>query len=138
MSREKLLPRQFGYLNKTRRSPYANLIMIGVAAESINAVMLFMPSIEGFFAELLSISGIFLMMEFGVDAFTGIYLYLHKSGIRMKYVYLFISIFSFTGFTLMILFGLITNNSFLILAVILLIPGILLLYRDKKNNENYV
>ena len=106
--------------------------MIGVAAESINAVMLFMPSIEGFFAELLSISGIFLMMEFGVDAFTGIYLYTHKSKMHMQLLYLFMSIFSFVGFTLMILFGLITNTTFVILTIILIMPGILLLYRDKK------
>ena len=136
MSRERLLPRQFGYLNKTRRSPYANLIMIGVAAESINAVMLFMPSIESFFAELLSISGIFLMMEFGVDAFTGIYLYAHKSKIHMKLFYLALSIFSFAGFSLMILFGLITNTMFLLLTVILIIPGIMLLYRNKKYIES--
>jgi amino acid transporter len=138
MSRGKLLPRQFGYLNKTRRSPYANLLMIGVAAESINAVMLFMPSIEGFFAELLSISGIFLMMEFGVDAFTGIYLYSYKSRMHLKLLYLFISIFSFTGFTAMIMFGLITNTTFLVLTIILIMPGILLLYRDKKNNLNNI
>ena len=43
-----------------------------IAAESINAVMLFVPSIESFFAQLLSISGIFLMMEFGIDARYGI------------------------------------------------------------------
>ena len=138
MSREKLLPSQFGYLNKTRRSPYANLIMIGVAAESINAVMLFMPSIEGFFAELLSISGIFLMIEFWADAFTGIYLYTHKYKMHMKLLYLFISIFSFVGFTLMILFGLITNTNFLVLTIILIMPGILLLYRDKKINLNNI
>ncbi len=132
MSREQLFPKQFGYLNKTRRSPYANLIMIMVTAESINAVMLFVPSIETFFAELLSISGIFLMMEFGIDAFTGIYLYLHRKNINMKHIYLGISIFSFSGFFIMILFGIITNTFFMVLVVILIIPGIIIMYRNNK------
>ncbi|EQB74026.1 MAG: hypothetical protein AMDU4_FER2C00034G0035 [Ferroplasma sp. Type II] len=132
MSREKLFPRQFGYINRERKSPYANLLMIGIAAESINAVMLFVPSIEGFFAELLSISGIFLMMEFGIDAFTGIYLYSRRRQISRKHMYLAVSIFSFTGFSIMILFGLITDTIFLILFIIMMIPAIMMLYTNKN------
>jgi len=132
MSREKLFPRQFGYINRERKSPYANLLMIGIAAESINAVMLFVPSIEGFFAELLSISGIFLMMEFGIDAFTGIYLYSRRRQISRKHMYLAVSIFSFTGFSIMILFGLITDTTFLILFIIMMIPGAIMLYTNKN------
>ena len=132
MSREKLFPRQFGYINRERKSPYANLLMIGIAAESINTVMLFVPSIEGFFAELLSISGIFLMMEFGIDAFTGIYLYSRRRQISRKHMYLAVSIFSFTGFSIMILFGLITDTIFLILFIIMMIPGAIMLYTNKN------
>ena len=134
MSREKLFPRQFGYINRERKSPYANLLMIGIAAESINAVMLFVPSIEGFFAELLSISGIFLMMEFGIDAFTGIYLYSRRRQISRKHMYLAVSIFSFTGFSIMILFGLITDTTFLILFIIMMIPGAIMLYTNKNQD----
>ena len=135
MSREHLLPRQFGYINKTRKSPYANLIIIMIAAESINAVMLFVPSIESFFAQLLSISGIFLMMEFGIDSLTGIYLYSHRKNVNMKHIYLGISIFSFTGFFVMIMFGIITNTLFIILIIILIIPGILIMF---KNNQKII
>ena len=134
MSREKLFPRQFGYINRERKSPYANLLMIGIAAESINTVMLFVPSIEGFFAELLSISGIFLMMEFGIDAFTGIYLYSRRRQISRKHMYLAVSIFSFTGFSIMILFGLITDTIFLILFIIMMIPGAIMLYTNKNQD----
>jgi amino acid transporter len=129
MARDGLFPEQFGRLHKKYKTPYLNITIIGIAAESINAVMLFVPSIESFFAELLSVSGIFLMMEFGIDCFTGIYLYTHKNNIKWHKIYLFISIFSFTGFIAMILLGLVTDITFLILFIILIVPAIILIGR---------
>ncbi|MEM0139934.1 MAG: APC family permease [Ferroplasma sp.] len=135
MSRERLFPQSFGYVHKKYRSPYGNLIIIAVAAESINAVMVFAPSIEAFFAELLSISGIFLMMEFGFDAFTAIYLYKSKKN-SYWLPYLIIGIFSFAGFMLMIIFGLITNMLFLAMFIILVLPGFIIAFRKSKA-ENF-
>ncbi len=132
MSRDNLFPDIFGYTHKKYRTPWSNLIIIGVSAESINAVMLFMPSIESFFAELLSISGIFLMLEFSIDALTGIYLYKKNKNINYRYFYIFISLFTFTGFVAMILSGLITDELFIILFIILILPSFLLIHKKIK------
>ncbi len=133
MSRDKLFPDIFGYTHKKYESPWSNLIIIAVATESINAVMLFIPSIENFFAELLSISGIFLMLEFAVDAFTGIYLYRGNKSVNYRHFYFFISLFAFAGFITMILSGLITDKLFIFLFIMLLMPSFLLIYRMSKN-----
>ncbi len=134
MSREKLFPGSFGYLHKKYKSPYINLIIIAIAAEGINAVMIFVPSIESFFAELLSISGIFLMMEFGIDAFTAIYLY-RKRNTAYWMPYLLLALFTFSGFTIMILFGLITNTIFLIMVIVLIIPAFYLMIKKGINTN---
>ncbi len=132
MSREKLFPESFGYLHKKYKSPYVNLAIIAIAAEGINAVMMFAPSIETFFAELLSISGIFLMMEFGIDAFTAIYLYRKRSNVHWM-PYLILALFTFSGFAIMILFGLVTNTIFLIMVIVLIIPAFFLMYKKRRD-----
>ncbi|WP_287951000.1 APC family permease [Acidiplasma sp.] len=128
MSRDHLFPQIFGYTHKKYKSPWSNLVIIAVTAEAINAFMLFIPSIESFFAQLLSISGIFLMMEFAFDAFSGIYLFKGSKNI----LYLLISIITFIAFIFMIIMGIATSTFYIALAVILLIPGILMFFIQRN------
>ncbi len=134
MTRDKLFPNLFGYTHKKYGTPWSNLILIAISAEAINSLMLFLPSLENFFAELLSISGIFLMLEFAIDSFTGIYLYIYKPSRNpyLRYYYILIAIIAFVGFSTMIVFGLITNIMFIIVIIILMLPAILLLKKSYK------
>ncbi|AAT42752.1 APC family permease [Picrophilus oshimae] len=127
MARDGIMFRPFGYIDK-RGSPLISLIIIALLTEIVNAVMLFIPSVENFFAELLSLSGAFLLAEFCMDGFTGLYFFSGKN--HHNRFYILISAIVFSGMLLMIILGFYTNINLAYISMPVIIPGIIIAIKN--------